>query len=118
MRNTLALVNYNNTERLCRVKSIRKSGLVNVTIYLYANSSICSDYLVAPEQLTYTDIPVEHFTSLAKSYPDYSATDSTSKKLFALQQAADAQYPSIARLRNNYGPYESGFDIIARLQAA
>ena len=106
MRNTLALVNYNNTQRLAYVKSIRKaSNKVNVTIFLYANSSIASDLLVDPEDLVYTNIDPKLFASLAKSYPNYSATDSNSLKLFALQQQADQQYPSIARLRNNYAQY-------------
>lgn len=103
MRNTLALVNYNNTQRLAHVKSIRTStNKVNCTIFLYANSSIASDLLVDPEDLVYTNIPAKYFASLAKSYPNYSATDSNSKKLFALQAQADQLYPSVARLRNNY----------------
>ena len=106
MRNTLALVNYNNTQRLAYVKSIRKStNKVNVTVFLFANSSVCSDLLVDPEDLVYTNIDPKLFTHLAKSYPNYSATDSNSVKLFALQQQADSQYPSIARLRNNYAAY-------------
>jgi hypothetical protein len=106
MRNTLALVNYNNTQRLAYVKSIRKaSNKVNVTIFLFANSSIASDLLVDPEDLVYTNIDPKLFTHLAKSYPNYAATDSNSVKLFALQQQADSQYPSIAKLRNNYEPY-------------
>jgi len=106
MRNTLALVNYNNTQRLAYVKSIRKStNKVNVTVFLFANSSIASDLLVDPEDLVYTNIPASMFTHLAKSYPNYSACDSNSLKLFALQQRADSMYPSIARLRNNYAAY-------------
>jgi hypothetical protein len=106
MRNTLALVNYNNTQRLAYVKAVRPTtNKVNVTIYLFANSSIASDLLVDPEDLVYTNIPANLFTHLAKSYPNYSATDSNSVKLFALQQQADLQYPTVAKLRNNYEPY-------------
>ena len=105
MRNTLALVTYNNTQRLALVRSLRtKSNKVNVMIHLYANSSICTDMLVDPEDLVYTDIPVQYYNSLAKSYPNYSATDSISLKLFALQAQADALYPTVAKLRNNYEP--------------
>ena len=106
MRNTLALVNYNNTQRLALVKSVRPTtNKVNVTMYLYANASIATDYLVDPTELVYTDIPVRYFTHLAKSYPNYTATDANSKLLFKLQQQADALYPSIAKLRNNYAAY-------------
>ena len=105
MRNTLALVTYNNTQRLALVRSLRtKTNKVNVMIHLFANSSICTDMLVNPEDLVYTDIPVEYYNALAKSYPNYAATDSISLKLFAQQAQADALYPSIAKLRNNYEP--------------
>ena len=108
MRNTLALVNYNNTQRLAYVKAVRPTtNKVNVTVFLYANSSIASDLLVDPEDLVYTNIPAKYFASLAKSYPNYSATDSNSVKLFALQAQADQLYPSVARLRNNYTAYPS-----------
>jgi hypothetical protein len=110
MRNTLALVNYNNTQRLAYVKAVRPStGKVNVTMFLYANASIATDYLVDPAELVYTDIPAKLFTHLAKSYPNYSATDANSLKLFALQQQADALYPSIAKLRNNYAAYAPAY---------
>ena len=110
MRNTLALVNYNNTQRLALVKSVRPStGKVNVTMYLYANASIATDYLVDPTELVYTDIPAKYFTHLAKSYPNYTATDANSLLLFKLQQEADALYPSIAKLRNNYAPYAPAY---------
>ena len=105
MRNTLALVTYNNTQRLALVRSLRtKTRKVNVMIHLYANSSICTDMLVDPEDLVYTDIPVQYYNSLAKSYPNYAATDAISLKLFALQAQADALYPTVAKLRNNYAP--------------
>ena len=119
MRNTLALVTVYNTQRLAYVKSIRKAtNKVNVTVFLYANSSIASDVLVDPEDLVYTNIPAKYFNALAKSYPNYSATDPISLKLFAQQAHADSLFPTVAKLRNNYGPYESGSQIIARLQAA
>jgi len=110
MRNTLVLVTYNNTQRLALVKSVRPStGKVNVTMYLYANSSIATDYLVDPAELVYTDIPAKLFTHLAKSYPNYSATDANSVLLFKLQQQADRLYPTVAKLRNNYAPYTPAY---------
>ena len=106
MRNTLALVNYNNKQRLAYVKAVRPTtNKVNVTVFLYANSSIASDLLVDPTDLVYTNIPAKQFTHLAKSYPNYAATDRNSKLLFALQQQADQQWPTVAKLRNNYEPY-------------
>jgi len=106
MRNTLALVNYNNTQRLAYVKAVRPTtNKVNVTIYLFANSSIASDLLVDPTDLVYTNIDPKLFTHLAKSYPNYAATDRNSKLLFALQAQADQQYPTVAKLRNNYAAY-------------
>ena len=104
-RNTVVLVTYNNTQRLALVRSLRpKHNKVNVMIHLYANSSICTDMLVDPEDLVYTDIPAHYYNALAKSYPNYSATDSISLKLFAQQAHADSLFPSIAKLRNNYEP--------------
>ena len=118
-RNSVVLVNYNNTQRLALVKSVNKStNMLNVTVYLYANSSIASDYRVHANTVTLTSVPAKYFNALAKSYPNYESTDSISLKLFALQQQADLQYPTVAKLRNNYGPYESGSQILARLQAA
>ena len=105
MRNTLALVTYNNTQRLALVRGLRpKSNKVNVMIHLFANSSICTDLLVDPTDLVYTNIPVQYYNSLAKSYPNYAATDPTSLKLFKLQQQADQLFPTVAKLRNNYEP--------------
>ena len=87
-RNSVVLVNYNNTQRLALVRSLRSNNRVNVMIHLYANSSICSDYCVDASSVTPTNIPAKYYNSLAKSYPNYAATDSISKKLFALQAQA------------------------------
>jgi homoserine trans-succinylase len=103
-RNSVVLVTLNNTQRLALVKSVRSNNKVNCVVHLYANSSICSDYLVDASAVTATNIPAKYFNSLAKSYPNYAATDSTSKKLFALQAQADSLYPNYAALRNNYEP--------------
>ena len=104
-RNSVVLVNYNNTQRLALVRSVRPTtNKVNVMIHLYANSSICSDYLVDASAVTPTNISAKYYNSLAKSYPNYAATDSISLKLFALQAQADSLYPQYAALRNNYEP--------------
>ena len=104
-RNSVVLVNYNNTQRLALVKSVRTNNKLNVIVHLFANSSVCSDLLVDSSTVTPTSVPAKLFHSLAKSYPNYSATDSTSKKLFALQAQADSLFPQYAKLRNNYAAY-------------
>ena len=103
-RNSVVLVNYKNTQRLALVKSVRSNNKINCVVHLYANSSICSDYLVDASAVTATNIPAKYFNSLAKSYPNYAATDSISLRLFALQAQADSLYPQYAVLRNNYEP--------------
>ena len=117
-RNSVVLVTYNNTQRLALVKSVRSNNKLNVVIHLYRNSSTSSDYLVDASSVTLTNVPAKYFNSLAKSYPNYSATDSISLKLFALQAQADSLFPQYAVLRNNYGPYESISEGIARLRRA
>ena len=104
-RNSVVLVNYNNTQRLALVKSVRSNNKLNVVIHLFANSSVCSDLLVDSSTVQLTNVPAKYFNSLAKSYPNYSATDSNSKKLFALQACADSLFPQYATLRNNYAAY-------------
>ena len=106
-RNSVVLVNYKNTQRLALVRSLRSNNRVNVMIHMFANSSICSDYCVDASGVTATNIPAKYFNSLAKSYPNYTATDSISLKLFALQAQADALYPNYAALRKQYesSPY-------------
>ena len=103
-RNSVVLVNYNNTQRLALVKSVRSNNKVNVTMYLYANSSIASDYLVDASSVQLTSVPAKQFTHLAKSYPNYACTNANSVLLFKLQQQADALYPNYAALRKHYAP--------------
>ena len=103
-RNSVVLVNYNNTQRLALVRSVRSNNRVNVMIHLYRNSSICSDYCVDASAVTATNIPAKYFNSLAKSYPNRAATDSISLRLFALQAQADSLYPQYAALRKQYEP--------------
>ena len=103
-RNSVVLVTLNNTQRLALVKSVRSNNRINCIVHLYRNSSCSSDYLVDASSVTPTNIPAKYFNSLAKSYPNYAATDSISLKLFALQAQADSLYPNYAVLRNNYEP--------------
>lgn len=104
-RNSVVLVNYNNTQRLALVKSVRTNNKLNVIVHLFANSSVCSDLLVDSSTVTLTSVPAKLFHSLAKSYPNYACTSANSKKLFALQQQADSLFPQYATLRNNYAAY-------------
>ena len=87
------------------IQSIRNNNKLNVIVHLFANSSVSSDLLVDSSSVTLTNVPAKLFHSLAKSYPNYTATDSTSKKLFALQAQADSLFPQYAKLRNNYAQY-------------
>jgi argonaute-like protein implicated in RNA metabolism and viral defense len=105
-RNQVVVVNYQNALRLALVRSVRNSTQqVNVMIHCYRNSSICSDWLIKPSDIVaVTDVCSTQFNALAKSYPNYAATDSISSKLFAQQVIADAQYPQYAQYRNSYEP--------------
>ena len=105
-RNSVVLVTYNNTQRLALVKSVNKNNnMLNVTMYLFANSSIASDYRVHASTVTLTSVSAKQFVHLAKSYPNYACTNANSLLLFKLQQQADAAYPQYAKLRNNYAAY-------------
>ena len=105
-RNSVVIVNYNNTQRLALVKSVNTStNMLNVTMYLFANSSIASDYRVHASSVQLTSVSAKQFTHLAKSYPNYACTSANSKLLFKLQQQADAAYPQYVKLRNNYAAY-------------
>jgi hypothetical protein len=105
-RNSVVVVNYQNTQRLALVKSVNKStNMLNVTMYLFANASIASDYRVHASSVQLTSVSAKQFTHLAKSYPNYACTNANSVLLFKLQQQADAAYPQLAALRNNYAAY-------------
>ena len=107
-RNSVVLVNYKNTQRLALVKSVNKNtNMLNVTMYLFANASIASDYRVHASTVQLTSVSAKQFVHLAKSYPNYACTNANSKLLFKLQQQADAAYPQYAKLRNNYAKYTS-----------
>jgi hypothetical protein len=107
-RNSVVVVNYNNTQRLALVKSVNtNTNMLNVTMYLFANSSIASDYRVHASTVQLTTVSAKQFTHLAKSYPNYACTNANSLLLFKLQQQVDAAYPQYAKLRNNYAAYSS-----------
>ncbi len=108
-RNQVVVVSYQNKLRLALVRSLRnKSQQVNVMIFCYRNSSICSDWLIDPSDIVaVTTVSSAQFNALAKSYPNYAATDSISLKLFDMQASADAVYPQYAAYRNNYTKRES-----------
>ena len=109
-RNSVVLVNYKNTQRLALVKSVNTStNMLNVTIYLYANASIASDFRVHASTVQLTSVSAKQFIHLAKSYPNSACTNANSVLLLKLQQQADAAYPQYAKLRNNYAKYTSAF---------
>jgi hypothetical protein len=114
-RNQVVVVNYQNAPRLALVRSVRNSTQqVNVMIFCYRNSSICSDWLIDTSDIVaVTDVNSTQFYALAKSYPNYAATDSISLKLFDMQASADAAFPQYATHRLHYGPRESCAAMIA-----
>jgi hypothetical protein len=118
-RNSVVVVNYCNKPRLALVRSLRPSvNSVNVMIYCYRNSSICSDWQIDPSDIVcVTDVPAAQFNALAKSYPNRAATDAISLRLFDWQASADAVYPQYAAYREHYGPRESCAATIARLHS-
>ena len=107
-RNSVVVVNYKNTQRLALVKSVNaNTNMLNVSIYLFANASIASDYRVHASTVQLTSLSAKQFIHLAKSYPLSACTSANSLLLFKLQQQADAAYPQYAALRNNYATYTS-----------
>ena len=107
-RNSVVVVNYKNTQRLALVKSVNaNTNMLNVTIYLFANASIASDYRVHASTVQLTSVSAKQFIHLAKSYPNTACTNANSVLLFKLQQQADSAYPQYAKLRNNYAKYTS-----------
>jgi hypothetical protein len=107
-RNSVVVVNYKNTQRLALVKSVNaNTNMLNVSIYLFANASIASDYRVHASTVQLTSLSAKQFIHLAKSYPLSACTNANSLLLLQLQQQADAAYPQYAKLRNNYAQYTS-----------
>ena len=99
--------------RLAIVKSIRKNGKLNLTFSMYKESTIMTDYICdADEVIAVTKVSANDFRNLATCFPNKDPNDPFIQK----QQQLDAQYPQYAAMRNNYGPYESITQGIARLQ--
>jgi hypothetical protein len=122
-RNQIIIIRANERSytqpRLAQVKSVRKDGSLNCVIYLYKHSNIASDYLIPQEEIAASVVgpavlDPKHFRNLACSFGNQDPNDPFVQK----QQQLDAQYPAYAAMRNNYGPYESISEGIARLKAA
>ena len=101
--------------RLAIVKSIRKNGKLNLTFSMYKESTIMTDYLVdADEVIAVTKVSANDFRNLVTDFPNKDPKD----PFIIKQKAVDAAYPQFAAMRKDYGPYESGEEIRARLRAA
>ena len=101
--------------RLAIVKSVRKDGTLNCTFYMYKDSNIATDYLCSTKDVVaVADVSANDFRNLACDFANKDPNDPFIKK----QQQLDARYPQYAAMRNNYGPYESISEGIARLKAA
>ena len=120
-RNQAILVRYKDPRsekwskpRIAVVKSYRASdNTLNVYFALYKRSSIFSDVRIsADEVLEVLDIKGGEQDALMRDLPQQDPDCFFVKR----QAAADAKYPRLAALRKHYGPYESGTEIIARIQ--
>ena len=103
-RNTIVTVQFNDTLRLARVKSVNAAkGTACITVALYKDCNVFSDCIVAITLLAATAqaVPNALFSALATCFPQ---KDLPNCPLLAQQRTADAQYPLLAALRNNYEP--------------
>src|SRR6056297_174785 len=104
--------------RLAIVKAMRKDGTLNCTFSMYKDSNIMTDYLIPRDEIADRVIGVAEgldqvdFRNLATCFPDKDPRDPFIKK----QAALDARFPQYAAMRKDYGPYESGEEIRARLR--
>jgi hypothetical protein len=107
-----------NKPRLAIVKSQRKDGSLNCTFSMYKDSNIMTDYIVPQDEIAdivvgvADDVSAQDFRSLATCFPNKDPNDPYIKK----QALLDAQFPQYARMRSNYGPYETGEQVRARLR--
>ena len=107
-----------NKPRLAIVKSMRKDGKLNCTFYMYKESTIATDYLIAAHEIAEEVVGVAHdvdandFRSLACDF----ANKDPNCVFIQHQQRVDALFPKYAAMRKDYGPYESGQEVIARLR--
>lgn len=118
-RNQVIVIRANertyNKPRLAIVKSVRKDGTINCTFSMYKDSNIMTDYRIsAAEVIAVTSIDAQDFHTLATCFPNKDPKDPFVKR----QALLDAQYPRFAAMRKDYGPYESGEQIRARLRLA
>ena len=107
-----------NKPRLAIVKSMRKDGKLNCTFYMYKESTIATDYLIAAHEIAEEVVGVAHdvaandFHSLACDFANKDPKD-----MFVKRQALlDLRYPKYAAMRKDYGPYETGEEVRARLR--
>ena len=101
--------------RLAIVKSVRKDGTINCTFSMYKDSNIMTDYRIsAAEVVAVTSLDAQDFRTLATCFPNKDPKDPFIKR----QALLDARYPRFAAMRKDYGPYESGEQIRARLRQA
>ena len=104
--------------RLAIVKSVRRDGTLNCTFSMYKDSNIMTDYLIPQDEIAdrvigvAEDLDQVDFRNLATCFPNKDPNDPFIKK----QKALDARFPQYAAMRKDYGPYESGEEIRARLR--
>lgn len=104
--------------RLAIVKSMRKDGTLNCTFSMYKDSNIMTDYLIPADEIAdrvvgiAEDLDQVDFRNLATCFPNKDPNDPFIKR----QAALDARFPKYAAMRKDYGPYESGEEIRARLR--
>jgi hypothetical protein len=99
--------------RLVQVRSYRASdNTINVMFAMYRGKSVFSDIRISPKDVVSTTTVKDHqFHCLATCFPNKDPNDRFIKR----QVELDSEYPLYAALRANYGPSETGSEIIARL---
>lgn len=102
-----------NKPRLAIVKSILKNGNINCTFSLYRECTAMTDYECNPRKIiAVTDVTENDFRNLVTCFPNKDPND----PFIIKQQAVDARYPQFAAMRKDYGPRESIFEGIERIQ--
>lgn len=124
-RNQAVLVRYEDprgkgekwcSPRIAIVKSYRaKDDTVNVRISLYRRSSTMTDWRI-PAGAVLKTLDIDYFAaeSLMRCLPQ---PDLEGCPVVKVQKKWDTQYPELAELRNDYGPYESLSEGIDRLRS-
>ena len=102
-----------NKPRLAIVKSILKNGNIICTFSLYRECTAITDYECNPNKIiAVTDVTANDFRNLATCFPNRDPND----PFIIKQKAVDARYPQFAAMRKDYGPRESIFEGIERIQ--